>query len=101
MTTDLANAPVDSWLTPRDTYLVLALAGPPPAEVHRDLANILRATAVFAHPWEPPVLTVAAPAADDHDPLAAAPLTLPQPRLAPHSGTSWFRRHSLRPHIQF
>jgi hypothetical protein len=64
MTTYVANAAHDSWLTPRDTFLLHALTGPPPAEVHRDLANILRAAAAVAHPWQP------VPAPPDADPPA-------------------------------
>jgi hypothetical protein len=81
MTTHLAHAADDSWLTPRDTYLVLALTDPPPAEVHRDLANILRTAAASADPWRP----------------VSATVTPPEPRPSPDSGNSWFHRALLRP----
>jgi hypothetical protein len=101
MTTNLASATADNWLTPRDTYLLLALTGPPPADVHRDLASILHAAAAYAHPWQPvPAPPDTGPASPGHDPLASAAATPPQSRPSPNPVRSWFQRGPLRPRTQ-
>jgi hypothetical protein len=126
MSTHQGDSAGTSWLSPRDTYVRLALTGPSPAEVHRDLPDILRANAMYAYPWQPvrlqpgqdPVDGTVGLAADLPAPdlaaadLAAADLTapdlavgpapvIPPPRSAPNSRGSWFQRGPLRPRPEF
>ena len=97
MTGNLDPGAGDSWLVPRDTFLALALSGPPPADVRRDLPNILAATAALAHPWRPaalpPAPVPAGPALTETTPVGALPR--PAPPRPPAAG-SWFRRGPLR-----
>ncbi|HVQ90355.1 MAG TPA: hypothetical protein VMU51_04910 [Mycobacteriales bacterium] len=111
MSTHPGDSTGASWLTPRDTYLRLALTGPSPAEVHRDLPDILRANAMYAYPWQPvqwrPGQDAVDLAVDLNADLTAAnpdvgpaPVN-PPPRPAPKSRGSWFQRGPLRPRAQF
>jgi hypothetical protein len=113
MSTNLANGADDSWLTPRDTFLLIALSGPSPADVHRDLADILRGAAAYAHTWQPipaPAIPAAIPAPAIPATATAAPVSptpatpagqgalapLARPTRSAGSGY-WFRRGPLRP----
>lgn len=102
MTDNLANGADGSWLTPRDTFLLIAATGPSPAEVHRDLADILRGAAASAHTWQlvpaPIPAAIPAPASPaEADAIQPAPAPLAQRGRSPGSAGYWFQRGRLRP----
>jgi hypothetical protein len=49
---DILNI-LDTWLVPREGERPQTLGDPMPAEVHRDLAGILRDATPAAHVWRP------------------------------------------------
>ena len=103
MNTNRPTANGGTWLTPHGAERTRAQDDPMPADVHRDLAGILRESSPIAHAWRPAAAPAAAGliAAGGHPHPSATPAAPPPARSSPGSKGSWLRRAHSRPAAQF